>query len=61
MSQIEVDEIEKIKRLCAWVRRLVGTIQPALIALGDRVADIEKQCNIWEFRVKYTEEDEIED
>ena len=58
---IEQDEIEEVLQVCAWVHRLVRTIEPALKALEERVEEIEERCRVWEFRLDFQRRGNDED
>lgn len=61
MNSIERDEIEEIMTICAWARKLVSAMLPALEALERKVREIEKTCRVCEFRLDYKGEEEEED
>ena len=58
MKSIEREEVEQIMTTCAWARKLVGTMLPALEALERKMREIEKTCRVCEFRLDYREKED---
>lgn len=61
MRLLEADELEEIRAAVDSMNKLVFACWPVWNVLQQKIAAIEEQLNVWEFRLKYCDQEEEED
>lgn len=61
MKLLEADELEEIRTAVDEMNELVIACRPVWNVLQRKIAAIEELLNVWEFRLKYCDQEEEED